>query len=210
MNKTVFIVAGLAAFGAIGCAVAGPEREEVRDMAPFSEVVLLGDYAFEVRAGGPQMVALRGAEEDLAVIETEVRDGVLTVRKRRGSEPRRVDVTVDLPVLRLLAAHGAADGRLSGVSDTDLELSFAGAVSVVAAGSCRDATLDMSGSVTFDAEMLVCETMDIDIAGSGVAAVHTTDAVTLDISGAGRVDVYGNPERVIPGRLAGAVAIDVK
>ncbi len=210
MNKTAMLVVSAGAFVAVGCASAGPIREEARDVAPFTEVILLGNYTVEVRVGGAHEVVLRGAAKDLDVIETDVSDGTLVIKKKRRSEPREVNVVIGVETLRKLVARGSIDGEVSGVGGNDFDLLLAGSVDLEAAGTCGDAVLEMAGSIDLDAEMLVCDRMDIDMAGSTDAAVHVTEEVTMNIAGSGRLDVYGDPARVIPGRLAGSVSVDLK
>ena len=195
--------------------VAASAQEEVREVGAFDTVVVRGDYTLAVNAGerddAAPLVMLSGAAKDVARIVTEVRGDTLFVEKRRGRDPGRVDVVIDVADgLRGLTVAGAVVGEVRGLEGEDLDMLLSGSVKLDAAGTCGSADVDVSGSVSLDARDLVCETVALDIAGAGDVAINAQEELAISIAGSGRVDVYGDPARVIPHRISGAAVIDRK
>ena len=204
------MVLGLAgALSGCGC-VGAKAADEVREVAAFSHLVVKGDYVLEVREGAGRSVALSGASKDLALIKTEVRGDTLFIEKRRRTDPDRVDVVVDFETLDSLSVLGSVSGRVSGLDSRDLELLMAGSVRLDATGDCGDIVMELEGSTKLDAQELVCERVRLTIAGSGDAEVHATAELSVSIAGSGRVDVYGDPPRVVPARISGSAAVRMK
>lgn len=190
--------------------VAAASSDEVYDVAPFTKLTVGGNYSLQVRVGAEQMVVLTGEPRDLDRMKVEVRNDTLFIGTRRNTDPGRVDVVVGVETLSSLEIAGAVDARISGIDHDDFDFSLAGSVRADAAGTCGNATVQMAGSIRLDAGELACDRVQVEIAGSGRAAVHATEEVTVSIAGSGHLDVYGNPARVIPGNISGSSSFNLK
>src|SRR5580700_8899787 len=77
----------VAAMGLMGRAMA---QEQVRQVSGFNKVSTGGSFAVHVKINGTESLKIDGADqENLAMIETIVRNGGLEIRWKQGSEPHR-------------------------------------------------------------------------------------------------------------------------
>ena len=196
---------------------------DTRSVPAFTRIRIDGTADVMLVQGTAPSVTVEASGRSLRNIETDVRDGTLTIR---GAEQRRWwwflrggaartprivvtfrtleaieaagSVTVrsdDLKVDRLaISASGTAALRLSGLEARTFSIDGSGAVKAEITGRVTEQSISVSGACDYRAAGLASEQARIAVSGAGRVVVNATKTLDVEISGAGTVDYLGNPE----------------
>ncbi|MCA9673562.1 MAG: DUF2807 domain-containing protein [Kofleriaceae bacterium] len=204
----------------------GTAATESRAVDDFTAIAVGGALALHVHVGPAPAVEVRGDDNIVPLIRTEVRDGTLHVESRRAYTARTpLVVDVATPAVTGLDASGAITASIEGVTGdafriagggaTDLDVtaevahlvaSIAGSGSLRLAGRADDLRLDVSGAGDVHARGAAARTATVTISGAGAVEVTVADTLDATISGSATVDYWGQPARV-ERHVAGAGAI---
>lgn len=230
-------LSALLALPALAADVAGSGKvvSEKRAITGFQGVAAHGSIKLVLRPATAESLELRGDDNVLPLIETRVVDknGVpmLEIGARRGqgySSRNPVVVTVDLPVLKVIALAGSGDAvadgfktgslkvALAGSSDLklrqltaeELNLSIAGSGDFESNGRAVKATITIAGSGDVKAAALEADDVSVRIAGSGDAKVNARKALSVSIAGSGDVEYTG--DATVKSSVAGSGSIKKK
>jgi hypothetical protein len=175
----------------------GVEASEARSVDPFSSVLMSAGADVVVSVGGAQAVTVRGDDNLLALLRTDVDDGRLTISQETDLDPKvglRVEITV--PALEELAVAGAGDATAEGVSGGTFRIEVSGAGDVEASGDVDRVEVVVSGAGNVRIDELVAREAQVEVSGVGDVDVHATELLEASVSGAGQIVYSGNPARV--------------
>ena len=189
---------------------AAAESERRDDLAPFNKIVARGAYVLEVREGSGQSVVLTAGQRDLDRVRTSVRDETLFIETKSPRKTGCVSITIDMEELRGLLIQGMSDARISGLAGHDVSFELNGAGRMEVSGTCQAASIEIKGAGTIDTSELACDRANVEIMGSADAAINATEEVVVSILGAGRLDIHGDPARVIPDRIRGSASVNLR
>ena len=204
MKKIVFVA--LAMLMAISGCKAGEQAEgavvtEKRSVGKFSGVTLIGPYNVVCTQGEACSVTVEAPKEVAGKLQTEVKDGVLTISREKIAGVRVVDngkdanmttVYVTLPMLRSVALIGSGDVVVKGkvTSDDRLSVSLSGSGDIAMGDvEVRFANFSLAGSGDVKAANVKGMQMNMSLAGSGDVSVKSVEADKADFSLAGSGDV---------------------
>ncbi|HUH96272.1 MAG TPA: DUF2807 domain-containing protein [Anaerolineales bacterium] len=88
---------------------------------------------------------------------------------------------------------GAGAVTLENVNIGRIDCQLSGVGNVTISGSADDLKVDLSGVGFFHGADLLSRTAEVQVSGTGSAAVHPKDRLTAEVSGLGSVNYYGNP-----------------
>lgn len=195
-----------------GSGVVATERRQV---APFEAVSVEGDFEVLVRVAPETSLTLTGDDNLLPLVRTEVREGTLHIGATRGVSSRRgIRVSLTTPSLQAVAVSGSSrvdarrfraeafrasvsgSGNLSAEGETrTLEIALSGSGNARVTGSAERVAAALSGSGDLDLLRLSARTADVQVSGSGTAALLASDELNASVSGSGDV-FYGGAPRV--------------
>jgi len=185
------------------------------------DVVLTQDSAYSVK--------VETDENLLPYVIVEKQSGILKIHQARNTNLRAtgpLKVYVSGPVLRIIHASGASDINttntityngtvsfdLSGAADIHATVNapavsaeVSGAGTVILKGQTRDLSLDGSGSGDLKCFGLMTENATVDLSGAGSVEVFASVRLKAEVSGAADVRYKGNPE--INKHISGAGSI---
>lgn len=202
--------------------VAGPEvvgngvlKEEGRNVAEFIELEVAGVFQCKVTQGDVTYVMVKGDENLLPLVVTEVTGSRLSVRMRDNTSVRTtlplelVVVVPDLKVvsaqaasqvevgalvgLRELGFEGASQVRAVDVAGGELKLRGAGAARATVGGEVNLLDLELSGASRVEAGGLIAEGVKVRIDGASNGVVRATGSIGGSLSGASSLTVEGSP-----------------
>lgn len=183
-----------------GCGLrgSGTPATEVRELAPFEQIDLGGafDLVVHVQPGVTQKLEITADDNILPEVQTRVVGNELDVEFEgdhwvRPKTPIVVEIWV--PSLASIDASGAVDIDVEGVFGDKFVLDMSGASDTTVRGTVGRFEVDISGAGDLDARQLVAKQVVLELSGAGEAAVSATDALDVDISGAGSVTYFGDP-----------------
>lgn len=187
-----------------------PMFSESREVATFDGLDVTG--AAEVRIHIAPVQSLTVLSNNLSVVNTEVRDGVLYVDAPQVRYAAiKLDVTV--PELKSIRVTGACEVKSDDVlrqsvldinSAGTAELDFAmsvdtlrvtvdGATEIDLRGTAKDATIALNGAGEIDAYKLVAQNMHINCAGASKAEINVQSELWAQAMGASKIAYRGTP-----------------
>jgi hypothetical protein len=186
----------------------GVAATQARPLSPFTGVELAGSNNVVVHVGGPQAVVVRGDDNLLARVTTQVKSGTLVVGNTSGSfsakQPMSVDVTV--PALSALTLPGSGNIVVDGVDAQSLAVTLAGAGTMTASGTATRLDVTIRGSGTAQFRQLVASEVRAVVSGSGSIFVTATARLDATVSGTGSI-IYGGDPATVTKNVTGTGAI---
>lgn len=194
---------------------------EERSVGEFEEIALHGWFDVEIVDGKEGEISIRGEENLLEYLVTEVEKGVLQIKEEKGYNLKpsswrdgiRITVAVssisgvslsgsgDLKGSTLLVAD-KFDASLSGSGDVEIEVEadavearLSGSGDLDIAGKAKSLEIRVSGSGDVDAADLEARDVEVVVSGSADVSVHATDYLKARVSGSGDVSYKGNPKK---------------
>jgi hypothetical protein len=204
LGRTLLAVVALgAALGLEGCIVgtekegSGVEASESREVDSFSRISLSGAADVVVTVGEAQAVTVRGDDNLLGDVKTEVDDGRLKISEDGQLDPK-VGITVEItvPDLEEVDVSGAGDVTVEGLRGEVFRVDVSGAGNVEASGRVDRVEAEISGAGDVRLTELVARDATADISGAGSIRLHATESLTASVSGAGSVVYTGDPAKV--------------
>ncbi len=195
-----------------------------RSTADYDEVALAGWFDVELVSGAEGALKIRGEENLLEYIKTEVKDDKLVIKVIKGVNLKPsswgsdggILVTVPVETISTVSLSGSGDivsktilktdnfeTKLSGSGDVSLEVeadnvaaSLSGSGDVDLSGSAGSFTIKVSGSGDVTAYELSANTVEATISGSADVKVTANEMLYARVSGSGDIHYRGNPKKI--------------
>jgi len=170
--------------------------EETRNLKGFDQISLHGSPDVRVLVGEEGPVTVRGDQNLLEHVITEVKDSRLIVRMERGSYYYSNPIEVQVPMAALVgfSIAGSGDAKIHGVDSDELGLAISGSGDITAHGYVRELDAAISGSGEMNLLGLSAQIASIAISGSGDIRADVSTELNAVISGSGSVRYHGSPE----------------
>jgi hypothetical protein len=194
--------------------VTANERGEVRDVHDFQEVALEGVGTLMIEQGKTESLTIEAEPKVLKRIETEVRNGKLTIRPDRSFSTRE-SITYHLTVKQLIGIELAGAGRvesaqlssdqlridgkgaggvvIDNLTANTLDLTAAGNVQTELAGTVDSQTVTVSDAAKYAAADLESRLASVTASGASQVSVNVSESLDAHVSGAARVEYSGDP-----------------
>jgi hypothetical protein len=191
--------------GASGSTVAGSTTEGsgvsrtlVRVVPPFTGVDLAGGNNVVIRVGEKQSVVVRGDDNLLDRVTTEVRSGTLVIANTPGSFTTRSPMVVEVgvPTLGALALDGSGNIAVEGIDAERLTVTLPGSGTITGSGTAKALDVTVGGSGVVRLTQLVADEARAVVSGSGSIFVTATQALDAAVSGSGVISYAGGPQDV--------------
>ncbi len=165
-----------------------------RALGSFSSVEFAGSFEATVIVGDRNEVVVDGDDNLQKHLITKIDGDTLEVYVERGySLDPMPTVTVYVTDLASLGLAGSGDLTVTNADSVDLELWIAGSGTMRIEGTCDSLSVDIAGSGDVHCFELEAGSVNIDIAGSADVEVHAREALVVDIAGSGEVLYKGDP-----------------
>ena len=187
----------------------GVEATQHRDVPAFTRVQIDGSADLVARAGAEQALSLRGDDNLLQFVTTDVRDGVLYIGMQQGNSYsfyRDLVVELSAPTLESLEIHGSSDADLTGLSGQEFAVWVQGSGDVRAAGQVERLSANVYGSGDLALQGLHARTAQVQISGSGDVELDVAETLSVQVSGSGDVRYHGSPSTKVHISGSGSVS----
>ena len=193
---------------------------ETREASGFSAIDMRGIGRIIITQGETESLEIRGSDNIVPLVTTVVRNGVLVIDLKEKiliddpTPANVITITIGLKDLTSLSVSGIADVQMDGLvtprlsldmsgtgqldlrglelEDLDLDLSGLGSVKLY--GTAASADISLSGAGDIEAGDLELRTAEISLTGLGNATLWVTEHLEGDITGAGNIEYYGDPQ----------------
>lgn len=193
-----------------------------RSTGDYDGVAVSGWFDVDLVAGNEGNITLQGEENLLEYIITEVKDGKLVIKTKKGVnlKPKNwnseIRITVPVESISSVAMSGSGDivGKtkiksdkfstaMSGSGDITLDLetnsitaSMSGSGDITLSGRTTDFEATISGSGDIEAFDLEADNVSATVSGSADIQVTAKKSIKARVSGSGDISYRGNPEKV--------------
>ncbi len=213
-----------------GLQLAMAQTSQKRDVSAFSQISLRISANVHLQQGSTQSIEVKGKEDALQKLVTEVNDRKLVIKFPSETffnrwNPGPIDIYVTVPQIDGLAVSGsgsiASDGKIdsrildltiSGSGDIKLgdltaekvssAISGSGNIHLSGSGNAAEMKIFISGSGNVRAIGFPVDNVDAKISGSGNCWVNSTKKLDVRLAGSGNVVYRGNP--TIDSSIAGS------
>ncbi len=194
----------------------GKLKKESREMTSYTAVASSGSWDVMIAYGESNTIQVEGDENLLNYIETEVKDGRLSIRPKKNVNLRsknKITVYVSLTKMTGIYLSGSGDiigqGRFRNDGTTDFKLSGSGSIKlnfdkvktaevaisgsgdILLAGSANTVNTKISGSGNADCSNLIADDASAHVSGSGNVKLNANHSVDASISGSGNISYKG-------------------
>jgi hypothetical protein len=199
LGGLLLVLVMIQATGCDGIQGNGVAKSEKRTVDTFTKIELGGAFSADVTMGKETSLEIKGDENLLPFIKTEVIDGVLKIYNLERLSPQTtLKATVVCSSLNEITLSGAGDIHLSGLHEESLHLVISGAGKMTAAGECKNFSMRLSGAGSLEGKELKTTIAKVHLSGTGKAALFVSEELEAKVSGIGSIDYYGNPPKVNP------------
>jgi hypothetical protein len=206
------------------------QKSQMREVSAFTEISLRIGANIYLKQGNTQSVELKGEENTLGKLITEVNDRKLVIRYPSDSwfstwNPGPVDIYITIPQIDGLTISGSGsifseekiesrilELTISGsgnikLSDLKAEkvlatISGSGNIHLFGKQNAADLKAIISGSGNVKAIDFPSDNVDVKISGSGSCWVNSTKNLIVRLAGSGNVIYRGNP--LVDSSIAGS------
>ena len=193
-----------------------------RSVGEYDRVALAGWFDVELVDGKEGELTLEGESNLLEYIKTEVKDGKLTIKQKKGINlkpsnwNKGIRITVPVEDINGVSLSGSGDivGKtilqsdnfktsISGSGDITLEVeakslnaSMSGSGDLRLSGKATDFGVSVSGSGDIRAYDLQADFVEAQVSGSADLKVTANQMLKARVSGSGDITYKGNPKKI--------------
>lgn len=192
----------IASFSLISCKIGGIkgngiEITENRELKSFNKIDVSGNFDVTVVSDNSQDVEVISETNLIDLIKTNVKNNTLYIYSQENLRPtKEMIISIKLPKLVAINCSGANNVIAKDIYSQDFNIDLSGAGSVKIDGKSVNTNIDLSGAADLIAKDFISENVKVDISGAANAQVHAVNSLVADISGAGNVELYGEPNNV--------------
>jgi len=188
------------------------QAEETRQVSGFNSLASGGPFNVHVKINGTESLKISGNADVIKDIETEVKDGKLSIKFKKEAEWKhhdsgKIDIEVTAKSLSSLINAGSGnikvDGEVSG-DNVDVVLSGSGVITSAVKSGKLHAVISGSGSIHLNG---TADDSKIVISGSGdvIAKELKTGSAAVTISGSG--NAYFAADKTISSVITGSGSV---
>ncbi|KPM30434.1 Hypothetical protein I595_3455 [Croceitalea dokdonensis DOKDO 023] len=193
-----------------------------RTVGEYDAIAVSGWFDVELVSGPEGDISIKGEENLLEYIKTEVKDGKLTIKTSKGVNLKPsnwnsgIYVTVPIESVRMVSLSGSGDvttntvikannfeTSISGSGDislaieaTNVAASLSGSGDINLSGTAVNFDVSVSGSGDINAYALEAENVNAQVSGSADIKVTAKDMLKARVSGSGDITYKGSPRKV--------------
>lgn len=192
-----------------------------RTTSDYDVVAVAGSFDVELVSGKEGKITLEGESNLLEYVVTEVSDGKLKIKTKKGynirvSNGKKLVITVPFEDLDKVALAGSGDVytknatikgdefkmALAGTGDVildvdvdDLKMAVSGSGDMTARGTADNAEVKLAGSGDIHAYKLKAKNTVVSLAGSGDIRVYAENSIKARVAGSGDITYKGRPSK---------------
>ncbi|WP_395063597.1 head GIN domain-containing protein [Flavobacterium sp.] len=192
-----------------------------RITSEYDKIIIEGSFEVKLIAGKEGNISIKGDENLLEFIKTDVNDGTLSVNFERGKNIQfnyksSIEITIPFEKIEKLEFSGSGIVTTSDIINSDnfeveasgsgsvnfeanatnLKIKRSGSGSVGVKGNTQNLEVTSNGSGSTDAFDLLSENVTANQSGSGSVRVNCNKSLSANSSGSGSIYYKGKPEKV--------------
>lgn len=198
MKKCVLLILLIAAgtgcrLGHHNVAGSGNQKTEKRNVGSFSSISTEGAFDIEVVCQKPQDIEIKGDDNILPLVSTEVSNNVLHIKSLRDySVSAPIALKISVPDLEGFSSSGADSVEVSGVKNEKFFINANGAPTIRASGETKTLKIAAVGAGKVDTHKLRAARVEVEAKGVASVEVNAREQLDVNISGPSHVVYQGD------------------
>lgn len=207
---TYILTSGCSIGSLTGKRGSGVSATQTREVEAIQGISLIGSGSADISIGSPQSVSVTFDDNLIDDVITEVKNGVLKVHVEDSySSNVGLSIKIVTESLENISVSGAGTVTAKDIVAEDFSTNISGVGKIRLAGEASTLKAQISGAGSLDAEDLKTMAAGVSISGVGKANIHCSQSVNAKISGAGKINIYGNPTDVKK-NVSGVGKVEIK
>jgi hypothetical protein len=172
---------------------------ETRAVAGFKSISLEGSADVNVDFGTAEALTIRGEDNIVFLIETNVQNGQLVINtKPQMTYTATVPVVINVTMIALdrVSISGSGNINVPDFAGDALVLDLPGSGNIIIGGTANRVDITLGGSGNIFTDQLKAKTATADLSGAGNIKVFASDKLDATLSGSGDIQYSGNPASV--------------
>ena len=170
-----------------GYALAESDNAEILEHLEFST----NDNDLYIKNIGQVAIISNNQVRNISSIDTIYVNGVLT--SNSTTLYGTLKVYIRLPKINYIKVSGACSFSCDDIQVDHLKIRVSEAGSVNLSGNAKKIDVKLSGAGKIRINDLVSEDATLEVSGAGAITANVIKSITADVSGVGKIKVYGNP-----------------
>lgn len=172
----------------------GVRKVEKRELSPFTSITTDGAFDIEVVCQQSQSLEIEGDDNLLAMVSTEVSNGVLRINNVGSYSTRtQMKIKISVPNIDGITANGAGTIAVSRLKNDKFDINSNGAPSIRVSGDTKELQIDANGAGKVDAHKLKASRAEVESKGVAQVEVFASDELNVTVSGPSQVLYDGDP-----------------
>lgn len=177
-----------------GVTGSGVRKVEKRELGPFTSIMTDGAFEIGVVCQEPQTLEIEGDDNLLALVSTEVTNGVLRISNSGSYSTRTpMKIKISVPNIEGITANGAGTIEVSRLKNDKFDIDLNGAPTIRVSGETKELQIDANGAGLVDAHKLRSARAEVDSKGVAKVEVFARDVLNVTVSGPSQVIYDGDP-----------------
>lgn len=171
----------------------GVSKTQKRELPSFNSISTEGAFDIQIVCQKPQSLEIKGDDNILPLVSTEVSNNVLHIRNLRGySVSKPITLKISVPALDGLSASGAGTIEISGLKNDKFEVDASGAPTIRVSGQTNVIDIDTRGAGKIDTHKLRASRAVVDSKGVSEVEVYAAEQLDVTVSGPSHVVYEGD------------------
>jgi hypothetical protein len=170
-------------------------RSETRQVGAFDTIAVYASLELTISRSQEPSLQVTAPLAVLRTLTTTIERGRLTIRLPDMTDAPPIRVTVSIPSLRAIEIAGAALVQATDINTDTLAVALTGSGVITLGGQVERLAVSLGGSGVLDLARLKARHATLDFTGSGEVHVYASQSVQVQLSGAGRIVIAGNPKQ---------------
>lgn len=174
----------------------GSEKSDVRQVAEFDEIAATTGIEVTVETGAPASVEVKGDDNLLPHLKTEVSGKRLKVGFDTNVQPTApLRVKIVMPSVKAIDVSSGAVLKASGLKAEGLEIDAASGANVELKGTAKKLDIEAGAGAHVNAEGLASESVEAKCTAGAEVTVTAAVSASGSTSSGARVHVKGHPQK---------------
>lgn len=176
----------------------GDIKTDTRSLEKFKSIKISGAFDVASQKGDIPSVKIYCDSNIIPHIQTKISNGELSIAPDSPiSCKNRIKIEIcSSAEVNKIELSGACSLVCPGISTAGFILSLDGTSSANLSGKSDEFKVNISGACSLKADELKAQVTSISVSGTGKADVFASEKLTVEISGIGVVNYYGNPKEI--------------
>ncbi|MBC7473405.1 MAG: DUF2807 domain-containing protein [Candidatus Sericytochromatia bacterium] len=204
IKKSIFILSTLclnlflsASFFEVQVNGDGLLKKEIRSVGDFNKINASGVLNIKIICQAKKSLEIESDTNILALLKTSVNNKTLTIGSDKSLKPiNQINITIFTPDINKIELSGSSQLDIKHIKNSSFVALVNGASNLNASGETKNVELKLQGAGYIDTKKLKAKKVKVTLSGASMVDIFAQDELSANISGFGKINYYGNPQKI--------------